>query len=223
MSKYTPGALGEFTGTTGDLVTCRWRKLKIGRNRPAKTKNKPTEAIQVQRLKIGLMSHFLKQLKKTVTAGYLSKNGDKTARENAMKYNLKHAISGTFSEPRIDYAKVQLSSGTLDQIYTPSITITEGNMIQVNWLNSPNLKIGSQENDVVFLSFYGENESVITKENAGLRSEGVAVAKLSRTILASTVHTWMFLISADGKRASSSRYLGSISLNSDRLVTENKK
>lgn len=223
MSKYTPGALGEFTGQTGNTVTCRWRKLKIGRSAPDKTSKKPTEAVQAQRLKIGLMSPFLKQLKQAVTTGYLSKNGDKTARENAMKYNLKHAINGTFSAPRINYAKVQLSSGTLDQIYTPSITIKEGNKFQVNWLNSPNLKIGAQENDMVFLSFYGENQQADIKENAGLRSDGVAMAKLSRSILASTVHAWMFLVSADGKRTSNSRYLGTISLNSDRLAQENNK
>jgi len=213
MAHLKPGSSGEFNGKIGDVVIYRWGKKIVGRSTPRKTNRKATKLQTGQRAILGFISNILSPLTEAINIGFASKKGTITAMNAAVRYNLKHAVSGIFPDLTVDYAKVQLSKGYLDHVYMPGITKIEDNKVRIEWLNPVNLKLGVEENDTVHLCFYSETtRRTIEFENAALRSDGYTESTLGQRRINGTIHVWMFMVAAKGKAVSNSRYLGMFEL-----------
>lgn len=211
MSYYIPGGLGEFRGRVGQTVVYRWRHLKIGRSSPGKSKKQPSERQRKQRSRLGLISRYLSKFVFVIRAGYPSKRMLMTPMNAAVKQNFHTAITGVFPNFKIEDSLIQLSKGTLDHVYRPTVTISENGDIAVDWINSVRQKMGVEDHDKVHFVFYSDvlrRRQLIYWSHLALRSDGHADLPDTVTYLKGPVHTWMFLVSEDGKRASNSRYLG---------------
>lgn len=208
MAHRKPGASGDFNGKIGDIVVYNWLKLKIGRSKPQKTNKKATEPQLNQRASLGLISSILSPLKEVINIGFASKKGTMTPMNTAVKYNLKHAVTGIFPDLTIDYAKILLSKGWLDHVNTPYLTHFDDNKVRINWLNPVNLKLGIEENDTVHVYFYCEITRVLREFKAALRSDAIVELNLNQLYMYGTIHCWMFLVAANGKTVSNSKYLG---------------
>lgn len=213
MAHLKPGSAGEFNGKIGDVVIYRWGKKTVGRSTPRKARNKVTKLQRDQRSVFGFTSNLLSPFNEAINIGFASKKGTMTAMNTAVKYNLKHAVSGTYPNLTTDYAKIQLSKGYLDHVHTPSLTKIEDNKVRIEWLNPVNLKLGVEENDIVHLCFYSETtRRTIEFENAAFRSDGYTELTLGQRRINGTIRVWMFMIAANGKTVSNSKYLGTFEL-----------
>lgn len=208
MAHRKPGSSGGFNGKIGDIVVYNWLKLKIGRSTPTKTTKKTSESQSNQRAILGFTSSTLSPLKEAINIGFASKKGTMTAMNKAVQYSLKHAVSGIFPDLTIDYAKILLSRGPLDHVNTPYLTRFGDNKVRVNWLNPLNFKLGVEENDTVHLYFYCEITRVLKEFKTALRSDGTIESDLNQYYMHGTIHGWMFLVAANGKSVSNSKYLG---------------
>lgn len=212
MAHRKPGSSGDFNGKIGNIVVYTSRKLKLGRAKPRKTKKKATELQSSQRASLGLVSSMLSPLKEAINIGFASKKSTITAMNKAVRYGLKHAVAGAFPDLTIDYAKILLSKGPLDHVNTPYLTQLGDNKVCINWLNPENFKLGVEENDTVHLYFYCEITMVLREFKTVLRSDGTAELDLNQSYMHGTIHGWMFLVAANGKTVSNSKYLGSFHL-----------
>lgn len=212
MAHRKPGSSGDFNGKIGNIVVYTSRKLKLGRSTPRKTKKETTELQSNQRSSLGLVSSTLSPLKEAIDIGFASKKGTMTAMNTAVQYGLKHAVSGTFPDLTIDYAKILLSKGPLDHVNTPYLIQLDNNKVRVNWLNPLNFKLGVEENDTVHLYFYCEITMVLREFKTVLRSDATAELDLNQSYMHGTIHGWMFMVAANGKTVSNSKYLGSFHL-----------
>ena len=216
MAYNKPGVAGEFRGKIGEAVICRWGKLIVGRASPKKTTKKPTVPVKIQRSKMSLISSFLSRQNGAIKIGFVSKKRLKTAMNIAVEQNINTAILGNYPAFVIDIPKIQLSKGWLDQVYMPKFAKTENERVKISWLNAANLKMGVEENDLVQFNFYnetpinGKNYSMFFK-NSATRIGGSVELNLSRSFIG-TIHAWMFLTSADGKKVSNTKYLGTVQI-----------
>lgn len=216
MAINSPGGVGKFRGKIDNVVLYSYKKLHIGRSTPKKSYKKPSKVQLEQRSKMKILSPFASQLTIAIQAGYPSNRSNMSAFNAATRHNIKHAITGTFPDYKIDYAQIQMSKGSLSHVYNPTACVIENSShIKISWENAVNLKIGVEEHDRVQFCIYGNERDDDDKDyykgefidDAGFRGNKETVIKIRRQF-ANITHLWMFLISADGKRASATRYLG---------------
>lgn len=210
MSHYTPGTAGEFRGKMGQTVISKWRKILIGRTRPVKTGKKPTFKQLQQRLKMRITTQCLTWFSLAIKLGYPANKSKSYGWEKAVQYHIKNAIVGTYPDYEIDYAKIQLSQGRLDQVNTPEM-FTENDVIYVDWLNPENLKLGVEETDLVFCCVEGlkKGRRLVEPLQVATRTDGEFRLDIKPWYFFGPKRVWIFLTSEDGKKVSTTKYLGS--------------
>lgn len=210
MAINKPGEAGKFTGKIGQTVLSAWRKLHIARSAPAKSRKKPSIAQLEQRLRLKIASGFLQRLTEFINIGFPSNKKNMTNMNVAQQHFLKNAITGTYPNLIIDHTQIQMSSGDLAQVYNLRMSLTSGiQEVMLTWQNPVNLKLGIEEHDQVQLCLYAENahdRSTWIFRDVAFRSDLKVTLPFSGNW--SIIHIWMFLISADKKRASITKYLG---------------
>lgn len=100
-------------GKLGNLVFYKVNGQGIVRTKPEhfRDKKSPAQLSQRQRLKVinGFLSHFNGLIKKTFQPG----TENRSARAEALSYNLRNGTTGEYPEIKIDKQKVLLSHGPL--------------------------------------------------------------------------------------------------------------
>lgn len=213
MSHYTPGAAGSIRGKMGQTVFSSWRGIKTAKAASKKSFKKASANQLTQRSKIGILSHFLSQFKDVIAIGFPVNRNKSYGWDAAVKFNARNAMD-TMGEVKVDFSKVQFSQGTLEQVNTPEMSL-EGDQIYVDWLNPQNLNLGVSDQDTLHCCCYGiKKDGVKAMLIKNVAQRGAGDFRLSKKIIAMarTVHVWIFLVSADGKTTSNSKYLGSLKL-----------
>ncbi|MET1055338.1 MAG: DUF6266 family protein [Pedobacter sp.] len=211
MAYHIPGGLGEFRGRVAGVVVYRWRQLKLGRSRPGKSSRKPSKDQKRQRSRLGLISRYLSKFVYVVRDGYNTKRMNITSMNAAVKQNFHTAVTGEYPNLKVEDALVQLSKGTLDHVYRPTVKTKENGDITVEWINPDRQKPGVNDHDTVHLVFYSDalrRRQLFYMDDLALRKDDIANVPDTVNYFKGPVHVWMFLLSADGKRPSNSRYLG---------------
>ena len=217
MAHYQPGPLGEFRGGVGGIIVYRWRHLKIGRSSPTKKKRKKkgSESQQTQRSRLGVISRYLSKFTLVIRDGFPSKRMKMTSMNAAVKENYHTALVGEFPNIEVADALIQLSKGSLDHIYRPTLHISEDDIVTIKWTNPEHQKLNVDDEDVVHLVFYSNElrRRQMFYDTQAKRADGFIEMPVYVSFMKGQVHAWMFLVSVDGKRASNSRYLGAFSFN----------
>lgn len=210
MAHYQPGAAGEFRGRMGQTVMYRWRHLKIGRSRPSKTSKPPKLVSKTQRSRMGILSRYMGRFTEVVRDGFPVKRKNMTSMNAAIKYNWHTAFKGEYPNVEIDPAKIQISKGTLDDLYRPVLEVLD-QKVMIRWQVPSRLRLGVEMNDRLYVVAFRDGlrlRAFRYLKLAGVRGDGLA--DISDIILeGETTHVWMFLVAADGKKCSNSRYMGS--------------
>lgn len=162
-----------------------------------------------QYAKFALAASHLSVIKDVLHLGFGDKKLNKLSGYNAaVRLFLAEAISGTYPNFTVDYSKVKLSKGSLNDamLSIGSQTTT----IDLSWpleLNDFNSFI----NDKLIVIIYNQ-----TRKSYSLNTDytrGTAGASIALTGRANDVlHLWSFFVKGDGKTVSSSQYVGTITL-----------
>ena len=129
----------------------------------------------------------------------------------AFSYNIRHAIIGDYPVYEIDYNKVVLSRGNLPHIDTPRMESVIAGKLSLTWADNSRKNTASST-DKVFIAVYCESlNQWISNEEDTTRNIGrlsLDVSDFSGRI----VQVYVGLISANGKNASESRYMGTVNI-----------
>jgi len=215
MATFRDGILGGFKGLVGTVIGSTWRTLNVMKKRPKPSSKPPVQSQVDQRIKFGLMTDFLSQVKRHISLGFQSYKGVLTPMNGAVKLNITRAFTGTSPNFVIDYSKIVLSIGNLPGTVDLAMTVSPG-MITFNWSAFDNgfaEEKAIRDTDLLVLLIYhpvlGKSLSAFgISTRAGLSVD----FEMLRLFNGSPVHVWVYWMAADKKNVSASTYLGPVTV-----------
>jgi hypothetical protein len=212
MANFSSTTFGNISGRHGTAVAV---VQKDGTNvlRVFRKPFNPNSPKQVaHRLKFSLVNKELAPLRQVVTLG---NKGDAGAFRKVVGKTLTEAITGEYPDFTIDFNRVQLTTGTLQSVERAEATVTEGTAeVNITWDTTLGFqsRLGADNDEVNFICFNPESRMVLPFTKAALRSEGSASLTLPEIWKGNTIHTWLFLTSADGLYVSDSISMADVQL-----------
>lgn len=195
----------EYTGTIG--------KKKKDPNE-VKDPRPPSENEMAVRLKFALVTRFLAKANTLIKLGYKKKVKKYSSPMNiAVKETLRDAVTGEFPNFSIDYSKVVISTGSLDEPWETFMLPIGGAGIRISWLISRYMSKSSDITDMAMVFLYCEQtDQGVTVEQAAKRDDLGLTIELDKGFAGYHWHAWIFFISENKKLVSDSVYLEEIKL-----------
>lgn len=210
MGRIKKGILGGFSGKVATVIGASWRGIDYMRGLP-KSSNKPASDAQLaQQNKMALLRGFLLGISDLIETSF--QNIQKyTPMNEALSYNLKNSITGTYPDQSINFQQLLFSKGELMGSWAPKATwAAAGDAIDFSWENG-NFTYMRAADDQVTLVVYDPIENELCKlENAATRAEKTARLILPANFNGHAVHCYLSFYSENKKIASLNEYLGFI-------------
>jgi hypothetical protein len=137
MGKLFAGPWSDLTGMVGNNVGRYVDGENIFSVKPHKS-SKPSSQSQINhRTGFGMMMGQVSLFSGAIAIGLKYKIEKLAPGNAALKYNFKHALSGTAPNYSINYAKFLISSGKLNPVSTPAVAAVAGETATVDfsWLD----------------------------------------------------------------------------------------
>jgi len=213
--------MGGFSGKAGTVVGYNLNGQDLMRALPRPSTKKPTDKTINNRGKIKLLTSFLSNMHDFLMMTFRPEaRGTVNNWYNlAIKYNNPQAIKGTFPNLEIDYGKVVLSKGTLEQPVNPKAERTADG-VKFSWDVS---KLDQNSKDQVMLMIYFPHNHYSLSETGGARrSEGSDTVEVHQEILNNKMELYISFVSNDREEFSNSLYIGSIEALPEEATPEKK-
>jgi hypothetical protein len=211
MARYDSGIFGSISGKLGTVVGATWRGISYLRSKPDKKRRKkrPSRKQLAQRLKFKVAGEFLWPLTDLVPITFRT-NEAITALNNATRYTMKNALTGTYPDIVIDYALVRISRGDLPAALSPAVS-KNGSELTFTW--TPNSRTGSaaDTDKAVLVVYCPAMKQCVHSVGDANRAAGSVVVDAS-DYTGEVVHTYLAFVSNDEEEASDSVYTGSVQL-----------
>lgn len=210
MGKALWGTSGGFQGKNGANIG-RWvNGQNIVGPLPHPSLLPPTTGQLNARAKFGLMVTFLSWISPLIKVGFQDAHKEKqTAFNAAFVYNYRNAVTGSSADNyTIDYPKVVYSKGRLGLSYLASMATTEDAQLDLSWVAGIANGIGKPTDLATFVVYNPAKELFVTAVGAAPRSALSFDMALPSTFSGDNVYVYMSFVSADGKMASDSLYMG---------------
>jgi Family of unknown function (DUF6266) len=211
MAKLLSGINGPFSGKVGTVVGYLWKGKAVMRGLPRERSGGPSPAQMQQHAKFALMHKFLRPLLSFLNVTYSSVAVQMTGFSKAFSYNVKNSITGTHPELGIDYSRVMLSQGDLQNVLSAEVIVSADGKLVFSWKD--NSGTGSAKTtDQAFVAVYCEELNQWVYElNPVARKAGNCTIDVTK-MKGREVHTYIGFISNDGKDATNSLYTGMVKL-----------
>ena len=211
MGKLNQGILGGFSGTVGTVVGSTNKKGEDIIRAKSKKARPASSAGQVkQQAKFSLVTGFMQGVNPVLKTGLkLSAAGGNMSPYNyACRHALKNAVTGTDENPELDYAKIELSEGTLSRI--PGVTaVMNDNVVDFSWNDLAGDGSG-MPTDNVCLVVYNVTNGELSFSTGTVRTAKTASVYVPYSSTGDTLLFYLFFRSAtDPLQVSTSQYLGS--------------
>lgn len=201
---------GGPTGRSGNRVTYMRLGKLISRTIGLRT-DKPTIPVLKSRQVTALTTALLKPVKEFLTIGFHleGKLNLQTYYTVASSYNRLNAISGSYPDQQIDFAKVLFSQGKMPVISGVLVNRAEKGLT-FKW-DVGFIATGIHQNDQVMLMAYDpKKRGTQFQLNAGRRSAGEAFLPIRKRKKPLLLETYISFISESRKSVSNSVYVGQI-------------
>jgi hypothetical protein len=209
MGRIKKGIMGPFSGKVGTVVGASWHGIDYMRSLPT-TSNKSASIRQLgQRAKMILLRGFLLGTDEIIKRSF--QNFTQAMPMNgALSYNLKHAITGTCPDLRIDFPNLLFSKGDLHGTSLPEAVSVVSHTLDFSWINS-NFSPMNAADDLVTLVVYDPVEMQFsTLSEAGRREEEIVRIVLPEKFSGHAVHCYISFFSQQFQISSTNQYLGAI-------------
>lgn len=209
MARYKNGINGPISGKLGSVVGSSWRGIEYLKSLPDRGGKAFTEKQQNQQFLMGMVSKWLKPLKRIIEIGYQIFVTGKTPMNGCVSYHMKHAVEGNSPlEYVINFAKVIFSRGELLIALIKEVITLADAVLQIKWDNASTSIFNNDDDKATFIVYNVIKEAFVTFEDATLRGDKQAVLQLPATYIGDTIHLWQHFVNAKDDAVSTSVYLG---------------
>lgn len=217
MGKIKQGILGALSGKVGSVVGSSWKGIHYLRAMPSSMTNPRTPGQQNTRKKMDLIVKFLRACITMIRIGFGGYAVRKSAYNAATSYNLRNAFNGSYPSLELDFSRVLVSMGTLQQPVNAVAEALEPGKVNLSWDNN-STEAYAHENDVALVLIYNPSRGTsVQVTNGGTRSEGISVVNVPAEWQGEQVHCYLAFqdslrnISTSGKDCiSNSVYAGEV-------------
>lgn len=207
MAIILKGILGGFSGKVGTVIGASWRGKDTMRSLPKKTKRLATEKQLIQRLKFGLVTHFLGPLNE-VTGEYFGQPQEDKSRMNlAVSYHVKEAVDGVYPDFEMNFVKVVLTKGDLPGIVGGTVTPAAGGVLTIGWDDNTG-GMAAETDQLIIVVYEKTNGFYHVEVDAATRNAETATVDLPLYLTGMMVQCWLSFVSQDHKKASNSLFMG---------------
>lgn len=212
MGKLFAGPWSDLRGKVGNNVGRYVNGQNIISVKPHKSNKLPT-ALQLNQQEIfGTVNGIVSWWKDPIADGFKNYSSKMNARNAAVQYNLKNAVTGVAPNQEIDYTALCFSRGQLPGAPTATVVSQPANEFDItfNWTMDPR-EVRAKGTDLISLIVYCPAINANTG-HAKFIERSVLTFDLSvpRKFHGTQLECYICFISADGKTVSNSQHVGSL-------------
>lgn len=212
MATLAEGILGPIRGKISNTVGMKRGNKNYLRIKGVRTKP-VTDAQVAQQYRFKETMQMMRRFVSVFRLGFVPTSSTLNYLNVAMKMN-SQALLGDYPNLVWDFSQIVLSIGNQTGL---SVSVlmdsTQANVIDFTWYDNASDDIASLTSDNVNLVFFSEEKGqIIVKKNAAVRGDLNVSIVLPQALSGSTIHVWAFVVGATSKQASTSEYIGSITL-----------
>jgi hypothetical protein len=209
MANPVEGILGGFSGKVGTVVGAKWKGKQVMKRKPVVSKNrKLSEAQVIQQAKFRLANKFFKRFTRLFRVSFEDMIGQ-TQRGTAFRTLLTEAIVGTYPAFTVDYSKVLVAKGNLEQAVNPAVVSNAPGMLDFTWTDS-SADTDADPHDVAILVAYCEELNMLIYTVNGPKRLAETADLSVPYFSGKQVQTWIAFRSADSRSAADSIYTGAV-------------
>ena len=212
MGKYKKGILGYFRGKVGTVVGSIWKGINYMKSLPDVSNSDPSPAQLNARLKFAMVIDFLSHIKGLINIGYQKFNKGITPMNAATSYHLRSAVLGNAPMVQMNYPKVIISVGDLEELIDLGVTSSASGELVFSWEANVAMEYG-KPTDLVTLLVYSE---VLFKYVQVLKVVPRSALTYTLSVPAefggNEVHCYAMVTSVDGKDCSTSQHKGPVTV-----------
>lgn len=210
MGIIRKGILGGFSGKVGNVIGGTWKGIDYMRSKANRGKFTPTEAQHAQQLKFKLLMDFLQPMTGLLRLTFSDFAVKMTGINNALSYNIKHSVIGSYPAFQIDYTVALVSRGDLPNALGPTVTMGIGGILSFAWTDNSGVGKADPLDQAVLVAYCPEMRQAIYTTTGGARSLLTGDLDVS-PFTGKEVHTYIAFVSESG-RTSVSYYTGSFTV-----------
>nr|WP_199075979.1 DUF6266 family protein [Pedobacter sp. ASV19] len=212
MARYKNGINGPVSGKVGMVIGSSCRGIQYLKSVADVSAVPATEAQLNQRLKLALVSGWLRPLLSWINVGYQMFRVEKTPMNAAVSYHMKETLLGEGPDYRIDFAKAIFSRGDLLISWVKKAVLLMNGTVHVVWENGP-LSVFCKENDRAnFILYNAARGKFVTFREVALRAAKEVLLDLPPGFASDILHGWLHFVNEAGDQVSTSVYIGELRL-----------
>ena len=209
MAKIKQGILGGFSGKVGPVIGSSW-KGKATMRALALHVHQPRTLLQLaERARFGLIGSFLSNFTQALAVGWKLRENGTTAQNEAMRYNLANALTGTYPQYDVDYQKVRVSDGNLVGADNATASDNGSGGCDVSWIDNSGVGNARPDDGMLFCIYYKTKDEAVTRLDVAERSDGSFVYTYPVSWSGDTAYVWIGFRNSAGT-CSRSQYLAQI-------------
>lgn len=143
---------------------------------PSKYTDLKSPAQLAQRERVKLINSFIKPFAPVIKVTFPKEKPGRTAYQEAVSYNLLHALAGEYPDMYVDHSKVLLSKGPLPLPESYSMAAHPEGLL-ITWQNYPGVH---DWDTLVIMAMFNSSTSTLYKFTGALRSECEYLWKLPK-------------------------------------------
>ena len=136
MGRISKGILGGFSGKVGTVVGGNWKGIDYMRSQSFTRRSNFSQAQLEQQAKFALSVKFLQPISALVEETFRDFAIKMSGQNNALRYTLKNAVTGSFPSFTIDYTMALVSRGDLPNALSPAVATAAG-AVNFTWTDKP--------------------------------------------------------------------------------------
>jgi hypothetical protein len=212
MGTIEKGFLGGFKGIVGNAVGSKWKGKSVIKSRPPRKRTAPPSQLQVvQQAKFTLIIEFLRPLRALLNLTYKKPAASDMSGHNKAFSANTDAVTGVYPTLAIDYSKVFLSTGSLNNPDIITAASTVAGQVVFTWTDNSD-GINDLISDTAFVAVYNEElKRWVQNLNIATRNAGTCILAVP-AFSGKPVQTYIGFMSADRKKLSKSLYTGLVNV-----------
>jgi hypothetical protein len=210
MGIISKGILGGFSGTVGTVIGGSWKGISYMRSKPAPVTREPSLPQLAQQLRFSAAVRFVQTLTPLVHTSFKSYAVKMTGFNNAVSYNMKNALTGTYPDYKVNYSLALVCRGDLPNAQAPAATAT-GSIVYYTWTPNDGVGKAGPDDRAILVVYCPARMQCIYTIAAADRSAAAGSIEVP-SFAGQKVHTWIGFLSANGRDVSNSIYTGEIQM-----------